>query len=386
MRKKYLTWSILIVILALLLVACAPKPTPAPVATPLPATPAPAAKAPATVAATPVPVTPAPATPTPARPTQAPAVKLPPVISIATAGVGTTSYIVATAFSEIISKYTGSKLTVEPSGAAARWIPLMKTKDIDLALHCSTTDVRDAYYGEFYWKEQGGAQPVVQVAIGQDQPYGFNTTDPSIKSLSDLKGKKVYIYMKGMRIINELVPFILKEAGVKIEDIEVLTYADVNEATKGILEGKAVGVWYIPTVLPIVELDRVKPLYGIPVPPEIVNKAKEQFPELHPGIWKKGEGINKSDMPYVFYPCAMAGRADLDPDVVYSFLSTIYSRYDEYKDKHPLMKWWNPEQGISIVASPVHPGAVRYFKEKGLWKEEQEKTQAKLLARPRGQK
>jgi len=369
MAKQKIVWLTLPIILALLLGACASRPAPAPTALPLAATPLPATPTPTRVVATPTPT---------------PAAKLPPVMSIATAGVGTTSYIVASAFSEVISKYTGTKIAVEPSGAAARWIPLMKTKDIDLAIHCSTTDVRDAYYGEFYWKDQGGPHPVMQVAIGQDQPYGFNTTDPNVKSLTDLKGKKVYVYMKGMRIINELVPFILKEAGVKPEDLEMLTYADVNEATKGIQDGKAIGVWYIPTVLPIVELDRTKPLYGVPVPKEIVQKAQERFPEVHPGIWEKGDGINKSDMPYVFYPCGMAGRADLEPDTVYTFLNTVFSHYDEYKDKHPLMKWWTPERAISVIASPVQPGAVKYFKEKGLWKDEQEKLNQKLLSKPRG--
>ncbi|MBI4286838.1 MAG: TAXI family TRAP transporter solute-binding subunit [Chloroflexi bacterium] len=378
MRKQALAWPILVLIAVLLAAACGTRPTPTPAATPAAAPASPAARAP-----TPAPATPTPAAPAPARPSPSPAARMPPVMSIATAGVGTTSYIVASAFSELISKYAGTKITVEPSGAAARWIPLTKTKDIDLAIHCSTTDVRDAYYGEFYWKDQG-PHPVLQVAIGQDQPYGFNTVDPNIKSLADLKGKKIYAYMKGMRILNDLVPLVLREAGVRPEDVELLTYADVNEAAKGIQEGKAVGVWYIPTVLPLVELDRAKPLYGVPVPAEVVLKAKEQFPELHPGTWKKGEGISKSDMPYVFYPCGMAGRADLDPDTVYTFLSTVYAHYDEYKDKHPIMRWWTPEQGISIVASPVHPGAVRYFKEKGLWKDEQEKLQQKLQARPRG--
>ncbi|MDO8634812.1 MAG: hypothetical protein Q7R34_01015, partial [Dehalococcoidia bacterium] len=113
MAKQKIVWLTLPIILALLLGACASRSAPAPTATPLAATPLPATPTPTRVVATPTPT---------------PAAKLPPVMSIATAGVGTTSYIVASAFSEVISKYTGTKIAVEPSGAAARWIPLMKTK------------------------------------------------------------------------------------------------------------------------------------------------------------------------------------------------------------------------------------------------------------------
>ena len=336
--KKCELWLAIVTILVLLVSACAPKPT----------------------------------------------AKLPAVISMATAGVGTTSYIAGSAFAEVISKYAGSKIAVEPSGATARWIPLMKTGDIDLAIGCSLGDVKDAYFGQYYWKDQGGPQPVNQVAIGQVQPYGFNVTDPNIKSVADLKGKKVYGYIKGMRQQNDSVDIILRESGLKPGDVEVLTFADINEAAKGIQEGKSVGVYYLPTVLPIVELDRSKPLYAVPTPKQVVDKIIEVFPELGFMTWKKGEGIAKYDAPFVAQPCGMTGRANLDPDVVYTFLNTIYAHYDEFKDKHPIMKFWTPEQAVSIIAVPVHPGAIKYFKDKGVWKADQERMNQKLLALPKG--
>lgn len=398
MRRQLSLWLVLIVAVALLVVACAPKPvaTPAPAATPLRAAPAPAATlapappaasptpAPAPVAAapTPRPTTPAP-TPAPATPAPAPAAKLPPLMSIATAGVGTTSYIVGSAFAEVLQKYTGTKLSIEPSGATARWIPLMKTKEIDLAIGCGFPDVQDGYYGKFFWADKG-PQPVLHAATGHIMPFGFVVTDPKIKSLADLKGKKVYAEMKGMRIMSDSVKIMFREAGLKPGEVEVLTFADVNEATKGINEGKAIGVLYLPSVLPIVELDRAKPLYGVPVPKEIADKVLDELPVMGFTIWKKGEGIGKEDIPFITQPCGLHVRADLDQNVLYAFLDTVYSHYDDYKDKHPIMKSWTPQQGPSVIPLPLHPGSVKYFKDKGLWKAEYEKLQQRWLAQPRG--
>lgn len=388
MRKHSSIWLGLIVVVVLLAVACAPKPAPAPAPTPVAAPPTKAATSAPTAAPTSVPAVAAtPATtpaPAPAIPAPAPAAKLPATLSFATAGVGTTSYIVSSAFAEVLGKYAGTKVAVEPSGATARWVPLMKTKDIDFAVGCGISDVKDAYYGVNYWKDKGGPQPVLNAATGHVSPYGFNVTDPNIKSIADLKGKKIYGNMVGMRIVKGAVDILLREAGLKPGDVENLTFADVNEATKGIQEGRAVGLWYIPTVLPIVELDRAKPLYGIPVPKPMADKVLEEFPELGFYTWKKGNGIAKADMPYLNQPCGMHVRADLDPDVVYGVLSTIYAHYDEYKDKHPILQEWTPQQAPATIASPYHPGAVKLFKEKGVWKEAQEKQNQKLLALPRG--
>lgn len=386
--KLALLWLTIAAAAVVLAASCAPKPAP----TPAPATPAPTAvakaptAAPTPAATTPAPATPAPITPTPrpATPAATPAVKMPAVLSIATAGVGTTSYIVASAFAEITQKYLGAKVSVEPSGAAARWIPLMKTGEIDFGIHCSPPDIKDAYYGQLYWKAQG-PQPVFQVAIGHVQPYGFFTTDPNIKKIADLKGKKLYAEMKGMRVIDQIRTVLLRESGLKPGDVEVLVFSDINEAVKGVQEGKAVGAFYLPTVLPVVELDRAKPLYGIPVPKEIVDKVTAEVPEIGFMTWRKGEGVGKEDIPYPALPCGMAGRGDLAPEVVATFLDTVYSHYNEYKDKHPILKQWTPEQAIYIIPSPVHPGAMKYLKDKGVWKAQHEQLQQKALALPRGQ-
>lgn len=376
MKKRGL-WLAVATIMVLLLLACTPKP----VITP-PPTPAPTVAAPTVRSTVPTPAATT-ATATVASPATPAAAKLPAVISVATAGIGSIGYISASAFAEVIGKYTSTKASVEPAGGTARWLPLMKSKQVEFAVHCAPTDIKDAYYGQFFWKD-GGPQPVVQASIGPIQPWGFVVTDPKIKTLADLKGKKVYAEIKGQRVPLEPVKIVLREGGLNPGDVEILPFADINEAAKGMSDGKAVGVFNVTSVLPLVELDRTKPLYGVPVPKEIVDKVNAEFSELGFMTWKKGDNIGKEDIPFIAQPCGMATREDMDPDIVYAILSAIYNHYDDYKDKHPVMKEWTAERAVSLIGSPVHPGAIRYFKEKGVWKDTQEKLNQKLLAQKRG--
>ena len=60
----------------------------------------------------------------------------------------------------------------------------------------------------------------------------------------------------------------------------------------------------------------------------------------------------------------------------------IAESFDEYKDITPAMPWHQIEEAIKpTVVLPYHPGAVRYFKERGLWNAQKAKNQTELLDR-----
>jgi len=64
-------------------------------------------------------------------------------------------------------------------------------------------------------------------------------------------------------------------------------------------------------------------------------------------------------------------------------LNTLYDRYDEYKGSHSVLPEWTAENGIRIHVTPFHAGAVRYYKEKGLWTAQVEKRNQELIAKRR---
>ena len=60
----------------------------------------------------------------------------------------------------------------------------------------------------------------------------------------------------------------------------------------------------------------------------------------------------------------------------------IAESFDQYKDISVGMPWHRVDEAIKAYSTlPYHPGAVRYFKEKGLWTPQLEKNQGELLDR-----
>jgi TRAP-type uncharacterized transport system substrate-binding protein len=67
------------------------------------------------------------------------------------------------------------------------------------------------------------------------------------------------------------------------------------------------------------------------------------------------------------------------PDVVYGVVKAIFDNTDEFADTHPAAKYWSLKHKPVSLAVPYHEGAIKYFKEKGLWTEAADAYQKKLL-------
>ena len=310
-----------------------------------------------------------------------PAPKLPAIVSFATAAEGTTSYIAGGAFANILSKYVSIKATIEPSGAATRWVPLMARQEVDFGIHCAYPDMNDAYYGLAGYQKMG-PQPILSFADGHIVPWALMTNDPNIKTVYDLKGKRLYGRIVGQSLYERGVPALLSSAGLTGQ-VEVVTFPNVIEAARGLVEGRADALLYLPMVAPVLEATRARQLYAVAVPKDVVDKVNKIEPALMFGIWKKGLAFAAQDTPSLFQGCGMVVRETLSPAVVSTILKTIYNHYDEYKGSHSVLPEWTPENGTRLHVTPFHPGAISYYKEKGLWTAEVEKRNQELIGKRR---
>lgn len=60
-------------------------------------------------------------------------------------------------------------------------------------------------------------------------------------------------------------------------------------------------------------------------------------------------------------------RADLPEDVAYTLVKSLFEQFDTFRRMHPAFNLLQPQQMVMApLAAPLHPGAVRYFRESGL--------------------
>jgi TRAP transporter TAXI family solute receptor len=53
-------------------------------------------------------------------------------------------------------------------------------------------------------------------------------------------------------------------------------------------------------------------------------------------------------------------------DVVYEMARAVFENFDEFKKLHPAFANLDPKRMVKDgLSAPLHPGAVKYYKEKG---------------------
>jgi TRAP transporter TAXI family solute receptor len=198
--------------------------------------------------------------------------------------------------------------------------------------------------------------------------------DINIKKFSDLKGKKVAIGVKGSG--DDLLAMrILKHYGITPENTP-FQFIGRSDAQNALANHQLDAI-----AMPYARNNRghlgpvfaARPVgesvdFAIPDPDknEAFLKADKTF-----FLDKLGEpAFGRPDLVGIAFYQGMAIRADLSEDLVYRMTKALYENWDKVLKGAP---WWDAPGEASLESAPAfttvpyHPGAIRYYKEMGVW-------------------
>ena len=121
----------------------------------------------------------------------------------------------------------------------------------------------------------------------------------------------------------------------------------------------------------VMELARDIPIRLLEVEPEALKKLRDKYSNVVPLVIPAGtySGIDKDVHTYTL-PQMWICRADLPDDLVYHIIKAVYDNEEDKNAIHPLAKMYNVKnafRGTPGVPVGFHPGAIKYYKEKGIW-------------------
>ena len=146
---------------------------------------------------------------------------------------GTAYYTIGSGLAKLLGDKLGRRVAVQPYSGSSVYLPLLDSGEATLAFS-STLDANDAYKGE-------GRAPLKGLrAVARIWPLRVALmvrADAGIKTVADLKGKRVTVDLKGQRAMGQVIRGMLAAGGLKETDVKALTVANVGEAAKGLTEG-----------------------------------------------------------------------------------------------------------------------------------------------------
>lgn len=287
----------------------------------------------------------------------------PKFMSILTGGTGGTYFPLGGAFANIVSDATGIDTNAETTGASAENMQSIKDDKGEIAF--TQTDIA-SYATEGKLMFEGNAIDNIK-AIGTLYPETIQivtTEKTGIKTVEDLKGKKVSIGAPGSGTAANAEQ-ILEVYGMSLDDIQKQDLS-FDESVNGIKDGNIDAAFVTaghPTAA-VEELSATDKVVIVPVDADKADKLIEKYPyytkeEIGSGTYKISAAV-----PTVAVQAMLVVKAGLSDEVVYDITKAIFENLD--KVQHAKAKQINPENALNGVGIDVHPGAQKYFDEKGI--------------------
>ena len=280
-------------------------------------------------------------------------------INILTGGTSGVYYPIGVGLSQIYSEgIAGAKASVEN-------LNLLQAGRGELALALGDS-VADAKNGV---EDAGFKTPLTKLrALGGAYPNYIQivaSKESGIKTLADLKGKTISVGApKSGTELNARAIF--KAAGLTYQDmgkVQYLPFAESVELIKNrqldaTLQSSGLGM------AAIRDLASVMPLNYVAIPPEVVTKIGNPAyqSEMIPANTYDGQ---TEAVPTVAITNILVTRADMPDEVVYEMTKLLFENLTRLGNSHSAAKDIKLESAAKNLPIALHPGAERYYKEKG---------------------
>ena len=389
----------LAVVIALLMSACAPAATPTPTATKPAAAPtkAPEATKPAAEATKPAAqATKAPEATKPAaaapKPPEGP---LPRTVTLATASPGTTLYSMGTGLAKVATDVGPVQVIVQPFAGGPAWIPQMVSAGKPEVGLLNSVEGWQALTGKATPKPlpEGMSIPAPYekafsnlraLMMGTDLNTGMLVRkDSKYQTTADLKGSRIAWGFKAHAGAALAAYTNAALMGFTAKDFQPVEIPGPAEAVRGLAEGRLDAACVAVGMGAIAEADAQVGVRFLDASKDPANLKVAQG--MMPGgrvVTLKGgssPGIVK-DTEVWGYPTVLLVQSNMPDNVAYTLVKTWWENHEKLGPLSPSLKNWKPDIFVSKTATvPYHPGAIAFYKEKGVWSAEMDQNQQVLM-------
>jgi hypothetical protein len=290
-------------------------------------------------------------------------------INVLTGGTSGVYYPLGVALGNAIGKaMPGVKTSVQATKASVENLNLLQAGRGEIAFTLGDS-LSDAWKGS---EDAGFKTPLKKLrgiaAIYPNYIQIVARADSGIKSLADLKGKKISVGApKSGTELNARV--ILKAAGIEYKDFAKVEYLPFGESVE-LMKNRQIDVTLQSAGLGVSALRDLATsvdIVVVPIPPDIVKKTNDPayLPATIPANTYRGQA---SDVPSAAVQNYLVTHEGVSNDVVYGMTKALWTNLDALIAAHSAAKAIDPKHALEGMPVPLHPGAEKYYKEAGLLK------------------
>lgn len=300
--------------------------------------------------------------------------------------LGSSGYAEAAGIANAFQKQFNARVRIIPSGTSiGRLLPLTTGKATYGYLANEAFFAAEGTY-DFAAPEWGPQD--LRIIAGRIATVGFAVAkDTGVKEISDLKGKRIG-FVKGNPSVNVKNDAYLAFGGLTRDDVQVVWFGSYGAMKTALIAGQLDAFGSVTTSANMREIE--------------ASPRGLTWPNFHPdnqGGWKavtdvvsfaapaketRGAAVSEENPAWLIgyrYPM-ITTYARTSADDAYQMIKALETAYDGYsKTTASSFNWETKRAARPPYDAPAHDGTVRYMKEKGYWRAEDQAWQDKRLAR-----
>jgi len=288
-------------------------------------------------------------------------------LTLASGSPGGVYYPLGGGMAVVIQKTTDLRCAAESTGASVENCRLVGARESDMGM----------VMGSIAYKAVEGQQPFDKkfplVTLFQMYPapeHIVTVSGKGIKSIKDLKGKKVSIDVPGSGCA-VMAKAILEEYGFNLEKDLTIANLSQSESVQALKDGIVDAVFFnfaYPGSA-VLDLAATRDIVLVPVERDMADKIVKKYP-YYVKITIPAKTYPKADYDVLCLGDSnvLIANKQMEEGVAYQIVKAIFENVDKGKwalvNIHPIASQLTPKNAV-ISPIELHPGAIKYFKEVG---------------------
>ncbi|MEO8104139.1 MAG: TAXI family TRAP transporter solute-binding subunit, partial [Betaproteobacteria bacterium] len=293
-------------------------------------------------------------------------------ITVGTGGIVGVYYPLGGAICRFVNagrKDHGLRCTVESTGGSVFNINAVMSGDMDIGFAQSDTQYY-AMTGAGAFKDKPQPKLRALFSVYPELVTLVTRQDAHIKSFADIKGKRINIGDpgSGTRATTELV---MNAMGIKKEDLKFAGELKFVEMAPALCDNKIDAFTFVAghpnAIFQEAATSCASSIASITGPgiDKLVKDNPFYAKASIPGKMYKG---TDNPQPTFGVLATIVASADMPEQTAYIITKAVFDNLDDFKKLHPAVANITKEQMLEGNTVPFHPGALKYFREKGLVK------------------
>lgn len=293
-------------------------------------------------------------------------------VTIGTGGVTGVYYPTGGAICRLVNmdrKEHGIRCSVESTGGSIYNLNTIAAGELDLGVVQSDWQYH-AYNGSSRFEEAGPNKDLRAVFSIHPEPYTVVArADSGITHFKDLKGKRVNVGNpgSGQRSTTEVV---MNAMGWTMDDFRLASELKPAEQSAAMCDNRVDAIVYVvghpngsiqeaTTACDSVLVN----VTGPEIDKLIAERDYYRTATIPAGMYRG----NNQDTTTFGVGATFVSSINVPEDVIYHVVKAVFDNFDDFKRLHPAFEVLKKEEMIKDgLSAPLHPGAVKYYKEAGL--------------------